>query len=57
MAVLSLKIMDRNQRIQPMPQTDHTHSYPALNSGCMLNIQSQKLIETWVDIIKNKALR
>jgi len=40
-----------------MPQTDQTHQYPVLTSGCILNIQSQELIERWVDVIKNKARR
>jgi hypothetical protein len=57
MAVLSLKILDRNRNIQSMPQTDSTHKYPVLTSGNIHHIQSQELIERWVDVIKSKARR
>ncbi len=55
MAVLSLKILDRNSNIQTMPQTGSTHEYPVIVSGNIHNIESQELIERWVDVIKIKA--
>jgi hypothetical protein len=57
MAVLMVKILDRNKNIQTIAQTDQTHQYPALSSGGIHNIESQALIERWVDVIKNKAQR
>lgn len=57
MAVLMVKILDRHKNIQLMEQTDQTHQYPALASGCIHNIQGQALIERWVNVIKHKAQR
>jgi hypothetical protein len=55
MPVLMVRIVDRHKNMQLSEQTDQTHRYPVLISGCVHNIRGQALIERWVDVIKKKA--
>ena len=55
MSVLMVKTQDRHQNIQLPEQTELTHTYPVLSSGCAVHIKGQELIERWVNVIKNKS--
>jgi hypothetical protein len=55
MSVLMVRTHDRHRSIQVSEQTEKTHAYPALASGCLHSIEGPELIERWVNVIKNKA--
>lgn len=52
-AVLMVRIHDRHKNIQLPEQTEATHEFPVLASGCSQEIKGQALIERWVNVIQN----
>ncbi|NLZ43920.1 MAG: hypothetical protein GX894_03600 [Clostridia bacterium] len=55
MAVLTVKILDKNRNLQQTPQTEKTCRYPVLASSCTREIQGPSLINRWVGVIKKLA--